>query len=114
LFSYPYIFRFIVICVHFLFQAEDGIRDFHVTGVQTCALPIWSRTSDSMCCSMRAVRVVSRRAAMSSKTSTRGSRSRMEYLLVVRSEERRVGKECCPGGDMEGKTSITSFVIPQS
>src|SRR5690606_373931 len=25
---------------HFFFQAEDGIRDFHVTGVQTCALPI--------------------------------------------------------------------------
>src|SRR5690606_40439542 len=25
----------------FLFQAEDGIRDFHVTGVQTCALPIY-------------------------------------------------------------------------
>src|SRR5690606_41008464 len=25
------------------FQAEDGIRDFHVTGVQTCALPILSR-----------------------------------------------------------------------
>src|SRR5690606_41071810 len=24
----------------FLFRAEDGIRDFHVTGVQTCALPI--------------------------------------------------------------------------
>src|SRR5207253_5084807 len=24
------------------FQAEDGIRDGHVTGVQTCALPIWS------------------------------------------------------------------------
>src|SRR5690606_41108349 len=24
------------------FQAEDGIRDFHVTGVQTCALPIYS------------------------------------------------------------------------
>src|SRR5690606_40524747 len=24
------------------FQAEDGIRDFHVTGVQTCALPIWA------------------------------------------------------------------------
>src|SRR5690606_40191637 len=23
------------------FQAEDGIRAFHVTGVQTCALPIW-------------------------------------------------------------------------
>src|SRR5690606_40216187 len=27
----------------FFFQAEDGIRDFHVTGVQTCALPIWLR-----------------------------------------------------------------------
>src|SRR5690606_13375204 len=25
----------------FFFQAEDGIRDFHVTGLQTCALPIW-------------------------------------------------------------------------
>src|SRR5690606_40116371 len=25
----------------FFYQAEDGIRDFHVTGVQTCALPIW-------------------------------------------------------------------------
>src|SRR5690606_40341154 len=29
----------------FFFQAEDGIRDFHVTGVQTCALPI-SRVVD--------------------------------------------------------------------
>src|SRR5205807_5271646 len=25
------------------FQAEDGIRDYKVTGVQTCALPIWIR-----------------------------------------------------------------------
>src|SRR6266700_2067118 len=32
---------FSVACVYFFFfQAEDGIRDFHVTGVQTCALPI--------------------------------------------------------------------------
>src|SRR5690606_40536698 len=29
--------------VVFFFQAEDGIRDFHVTGVQTCALPISKR-----------------------------------------------------------------------
>src|SRR5690606_26879306 len=28
----------------FFFQAEDGIRDFHVTGVQTCALPILARS----------------------------------------------------------------------
>src|SRR5574340_164494 len=29
-----------VICIFFFFQAEDGIRDLLVTGVQTCALPI--------------------------------------------------------------------------
>ena len=29
-----------VYCVVFFFQAEDGIRDWSVTGVQTCALPI--------------------------------------------------------------------------
>src|SRR6266487_6784735 len=28
---------------YFFFQAEDGIRDGRVTGVQTCALPIWIR-----------------------------------------------------------------------
>src|SRR5256885_7829392 len=27
-------------CLFFFFQAEDGIRDYKVTGVQTCALPI--------------------------------------------------------------------------
>src|SRR6266511_4229531 len=32
----------------FFFQAEDGIRDFHVTGVQTCALPI-SGTAPGAC-----------------------------------------------------------------
>src|SRR5690606_13153020 len=30
----------VCISFFFFFQAEDGIRDFHVTGVQTCALPI--------------------------------------------------------------------------
>src|SRR5699024_11893188 len=29
-----------VLCFYFFFQAEDGIRDRNVTGVQTCALPI--------------------------------------------------------------------------
>ena len=28
--------------IFFFFQAEDGIRDIGVTGVQTCALPIWT------------------------------------------------------------------------
>src|SRR5690606_40717191 len=33
----PYVLLY---CSFFFFQAEDGIRAFHVTGVQTCALPI--------------------------------------------------------------------------
>src|SRR5690606_40502679 len=33
----------------FFFQAEDGIRDFHVTGVQTCALPILAPASRIRC-----------------------------------------------------------------
>src|SRR5688500_19730721 len=32
----------------FFFQAEDGIRDYKVTGVQTCALPIFSDTGTGM------------------------------------------------------------------
>ena len=36
------------ISVFFFFQAEDGIRDYKVTGVQTCALPIyWWITNDN-------------------------------------------------------------------
>src|SRR5690606_40495308 len=34
--------------VLFFFQAEDGIRDFHVTGVQTCALPIYWLALDQL------------------------------------------------------------------
>src|SRR5690606_28756636 len=34
--------------VFFFFQAEDGIRDFHVTGVQTCALPIWEKFQEDL------------------------------------------------------------------
>src|SRR5699024_5753758 len=33
--------RFLICCFFFFFQAEDGIRDRNVTGVQTCALPIY-------------------------------------------------------------------------
>src|SRR5438270_4075719 len=59
----------------FFFQAEDGIRDLTVTGVQTCALPI-SRSS--------------RRDAH--RIRPRCPRSRLRD--AERSEERRVGKEC--------------------
>src|SRR2546426_5914564 len=40
---------------YFFFQAEDGIRDYKVTGVQTCALPISSETRrrSSLCTSPR-------------------------------------------------------------
>src|SRR2546427_974391 len=34
------------LCFFFFFQAEDGIRDLTVTGVQTCALPIFERRID--------------------------------------------------------------------
>src|SRR5690625_7892498 len=37
----------LTIFVIFFFQAEDGIRDGHVTGVQTCALPICTSSAPS-------------------------------------------------------------------
>src|SRR5262249_58628665 len=37
--------RLIEYCQFFLFQAEAGIRDWSVTGVQTCALPIFASSS---------------------------------------------------------------------
>src|SRR5438034_5273132 len=42
-----------LLCFFFFFQAEDGIRDHCVTGVQTCALPISSRerTFEARCVS---------------------------------------------------------------
>src|SRR5256885_12828489 len=36
-------------CTVFFFQAEDGIRDYKVTGVQTCALPIWRSHRQGRC-----------------------------------------------------------------
>src|SRR5699024_5157213 len=43
----------IVLCSCFFFQAEDGIRDRNVTGVQTCALPICSDTDWSQVSGLR-------------------------------------------------------------
>src|SRR5436309_11608164 len=43
---------------HFFFQAEDGIRDFHVTGVQTCALPIFNWQAQRMAQSLSQTRTV--------------------------------------------------------
>src|SRR5436305_12195167 len=74
----------------FFFQAEDGIRDADVTGVQTCALPIspWLAAS----CVSRSI-VLSRSARSASSVLTRSTRW-MPPRRSRRSEERRVGKEC--------------------
>src|SRR2546430_3222102 len=40
----------------FFFQAEDGIRDLTVTGVQTCALPIWRLTKRYETCQVSPAR----------------------------------------------------------
>src|SRR5437660_12766836 len=43
-----YLFAIFLLFFFFFFQAEDGIRDGHVTGVQTCALPISSAEASAM------------------------------------------------------------------
>src|SRR2546427_9459413 len=88
----------------FFFQAEDGIRDLTVTGVQTCALPISmrSRISSSQGWPV-AISAASRSRAPSSQARASNSARRdlplfwpprMSWLRASRSEERRVGKEC--------------------
>ena len=42
-----------VVFFFFFFQAEDGIRDWSVTGVQTCALPIWGNGTNDIDASSR-------------------------------------------------------------
>src|SRR5690606_39565969 len=71
----------------FFFQAEDGIRDFHVTGVQTCALPI----SDPR---VRAIVVTGKGPKAFCAGADLKERQGFTNEDVRRSEERRVGKEC--------------------
>src|SRR5205085_3481443 len=78
----------------FFFQAEDGIRDLTVTGVQTCALPI----SQYETC----IRASLQRCRQSDGRSAGLSRCPVAWRQLLkraprsagRSEERRVGKEC--------------------
>src|SRR5690348_17623824 len=91
---------FIIFFFFFFFQAEDGIRDGRVTGVQTCALPISAAVPASapeaetvdVAGGVRATPGVRRLAAEYdldlSKIPASGESG------PVRSEERRVGKEC--------------------
>src|SRR5690606_40418091 len=94
----------------FFFQAEDGIRDFHVTGVQTCALPISLQRLAAI--NYAALRpMVAEVKQSGSKVIKVGQQLRFavtvlemapyttevrieQQALLKRSEERRVGKEC--------------------
>src|SRR5256885_4034850 len=90
--------------VFFFFQAEDGIRDYRVTGVQTCALPILvAQTCDRAgcgfsACATPAAPVPADRwgglkpldASIPDCTALTGP----AFCRDSRSEERRVGKEC--------------------
>src|SRR2546429_4417436 len=80
----------LVIIFFFFFQAEDGIRDVAVTGVQTCALPICQPISATL-------REVQERTSLLRETEERFVSlilNRLPPTPPNRSEERRVGKEC--------------------
>src|SRR5205823_9745241 len=70
-----------VTCI-FFFQAEDGIRDKLVTGVQTCALPILPSSEAQW----HRIHIAARPRRYLSAVGRSAS--------SARSEERRVGKEC--------------------
>src|SRR2546422_5508730 len=81
----------------FFFQAEDGIRDVAVTGVQTCALPIWldallDRRPSELAAGQLARAPVQER--IEPQQLCDASDARFYLWPGYRSEERRVGKEC--------------------
>src|SRR5258708_16678929 len=87
----------------FFFQAEDGIRDDLVTGVQTCALPICElgRSAEERRAAMTedSLLLIESRLGIRLPESYRALHHRHADRLQKldwsgRSEERRVGKEC--------------------
>src|SRR3712207_8932435 len=85
----------------FFFQAEDGIRDIGVTGVQTCALPILRRIEGErgeaalrLALGMEAGRLLLDGAERTGDGDRRQPPGGVILGQVQRSEERRVGKEC--------------------
>src|SRR2546430_5986401 len=88
----------------FFFQAEDGIRDLTVTGVQTCALPISARGSPhpSRSCCLELARNNSDRPGPRNSVALQLAGVARPVREIFpgkakrrdRSEERRVGKEC--------------------
>src|SRR5699024_12097988 len=91
------------LCLYFFFQAEDGIRDRNVTGVQTCALPILATGEIEV--RAQSVRILSEALTPPfpiEEDSKTKEELRLKYryldlrrpdLQKKRSEERRVGKE---------------------
>src|SRR5256885_8221073 len=87
--------------IFFFFQAEDGIRDYKVTGVQTCALPIFGRRlhdelDADIVAAARLVLDDERLAHFLRKPLRHHARENVGRPAgwIGRSEERRVGKEC--------------------
>src|SRR2546425_8745087 len=85
----------------FFFQAEDGIRDKLVTGVQTCALPICARgaaiaVSRGLLGVLTPAELEGVLAHEVAKIANRDVtvQTPLVVLAAMRSEERRVGKEC--------------------
>src|SRR5438093_13486944 len=80
----------------FFFQAEDGIRGWSVTGVQTCALPIWVHSPQPMSQPMPRVQhlQVNIKNLVDDVQCYQTVRALRWPEGVMRSEERRVGKEC--------------------
>src|SRR5207253_4639442 len=98
----------------FCFQAEDGIRDGHVTGVQTCALPIWPRHDAAGPALAGLDRLHRRREALSPRSGprprppARGRLSRRLHLPLVGDAGRDrksvvEGKGGGPGGGGAGE-----------
>src|SRR2546422_5379347 len=75
-----------VLCVFFFFQAEDGIRDVAVTGVQTCALPISGKIGRGD--HRLVVGAVARRGVGLAPAYVEDLQARVDRKSVV------VGKEC--------------------
>src|SRR5256885_5801038 len=85
----------------FFFQAEDGIRDYKVTGVQTCALPIYrdlfayvGGMSSFLPGAQQAVDEVFPDGKSNLKLLWFACGKDDRLVENARSEERRVGKEC--------------------
>src|SRR2546426_9109131 len=86
----------------FFFQAEDGIRDYKVTGVQTCALPISSSHISVFHFSVKTLALPVVGPIVGQHNPNRAHVGAFLWACVLddhllwkrRSEERRVGKEC--------------------